>query len=183
MKRIVLVAALAAVLVVPAFSQVRVDLGFDVPMTVGTLSSSGVETSGEIGQFLREHWLPFPEASLYYQFKLGPLVLAPGVRMYTFILESVIWPNLMAEVQLGPVFVQGQLGGLFFAYFGLANKTDTGKVLMPDLSVWLGLGKQRRFRVGAGVLGLMASDLTTDAMLIIPYIGAKAAIVLKSGGE
>ncbi len=177
MKRIVLLAVFIAVLALPAFSQFRIDLGVDVPLTVGTISGSGVTTSSEIGSFLRDHILPFPEASLYYQFEVGPLKLAPGVRVFTFILESVLWPNLMAELALDPVFIQAQLGGLIFAVFGLVNDIQFGEVLLPDVSVWIGLGKERRFRLGAGVLGMMLPELSTEDMLIIPYVGAKISLL------
>lgn len=176
MRRIVLVVAFTAVLVFSAFGQVRLDLGFDVPMTVGAISGSGVTTSSEFGTFLREHPLPFPEASLYYQFEAGPVRFAPGVRFFTFILESVLWPNLIAELQVGPMFFEGQIGGLLFAVFGLYNNVDFGAVLIPDLSVWVGLGKERQFRLGGGVLGLVLPELTTEGMLIIPYLGAKAVL-------
>jgi len=177
MKRIVLLAVFIAVLALPAFSQFRIDLGVDVPLTVGTISGSGVTTSSEIGSFLDDHILPFPEASLYYQFSVGRLKLAPGVRVFTFILESVLWPNLMAELALDPVFIQAQLGGLVFVLFGLENDVQFGQVLLPDVSFWLGLGKERRFRLGAGVLGMMLPELSTEEMLIIPYVGAKISLL------
>jgi hypothetical protein len=178
MKRIVLLVTFIAVLAVPAFSQLRIDLGVDVPLTVGAISGSGVTTSSEVGEFLRDHILPFPEASFYYQFEIGPLRLAPGVRVFTFILESVLWPNLLAELAFDPVFIQAQLGGLIFAFFGLANNIDFGEVLLPDLSIWLGLGKERRFRLGGGVLGMLLPDLSDEGMLIVPYVGMKVSLLL-----
>ena len=178
MKRIVLLVAFIAVLTVPAFSQFRIDLGVDVPLTVGAISGSGVTTSSEVGEFLRDHIFPFPEASFYYQFEFGPLRLAPGVRVFTLILESVLWPNLMAELAFDPVFIQAQLGGLIFALFGLANGIEFGEVLLPDLSIWLGLGKERRFRLGGGVLGMLLPDLSDEGMLIVPYVGMKVSLLL-----
>jgi hypothetical protein len=178
MKRIVLLVAFIAVLAVPAFSQFRIDLGFDVPLTLGVMGNGEIETSSEVGEFLRDHILPFPEASFYYQFEIGPLRLAPGLRVFTFILESVLWPNLMAELAFDPVFIQAQLGGLIFAVFGLYNDIQFGEVLLPDLSVWIGLGKERRFRIGGGVIGLMLPDLTTEGIGIAPYLGAKISLLL-----
>lgn len=178
MKRVFLLVAFIAVLAVPAFSQFRIDLGFDVPLTVGVIGQGEIQTSNDVGEFLREHILPFPEASFYYQFEVGPLKLAPGVRVFTFILESVLWPNLMAELQFDRVFIQAQLGGLFFLSFGLANSADYGAVLFPDLSIWVGLGEERRFRLGGGVIGLMLPDLTTEGMGFAPYLGAKISLLM-----
>jgi hypothetical protein len=181
MKRTVVVAALLAVLAFPAFSQLRIDIGVDVPMTLGVIGNGEVNTSNEAGDFLRSHIFPFPEASLYYQFSAGPLTIAPGVRCFTFIFESVLWPNVMAELELGPVFLQAQLGGLLFVAFGLYSNADFGQVLLPDLSAWVGIGKERRFRLGGGVIGLFLPDLTTSGMGIAPYLGGK--IALDIGGE
>ena len=178
MKRIVLLVAFVAIVAVPAFSQFRIDLGVDIPMTLGVIGKGEIQTSSEVGTFLRSHILPFPEASFYYQFSIGPLTLAPGVRVFTFILESVLWPDLMAELNLGPVFVQAHLGGLVFVVFGLFNDAQYGKVLLPDVSVWIGLGKGRRFRIGGGVLGLMLPELTTDGIGIAPYVGGKISLLL-----
>jgi hypothetical protein len=176
MKRAVLLVALALVLAIPAFADLRLDLGVDVPLGAGFISGSGVSASSEIGSFLTEHIFPFPEASLYYQFKFGPLRVAPGIRFFTFILQSVLWPNVIAEVQLGPVFIEGQLGGLLFATFGLFNDIDAGSVLIPDLSVWVGLGKKKVFRLGGGVIGLLLPEISTDQMLFAYYLGAKVSL-------
>jgi hypothetical protein len=179
MKRLVILVALALLLVTPAFSQVRFDLGFDVPLTVGTITGSGVTTSSEVGTFLQSYHFPFPEASISYQFGAGPVILAPGLRVFTVILETVAWPNLLAELRLGPIFIDAQVGGLLFGYFGVVNGFDYGKVIMPDLSVWFGFGKERRFRVGAGVLGFVLPELTMEGMLIVPYAGLKIALEVK----
>lgn len=177
MKRIILVVAFVAILASPVFSQLRLDLGVDVPMNIYAVGGGEIQSSSEVGSFLKEHWLPFPEAGLYYQFEAGPVKLAPGVRVYTFILESVLWPNLMAEIQLGPVFLQAQLGGLIFLFFGLANDAQYGEVFFPDLSVWFGLGKERRFRLGGGLLGMYLPELTTEGMAVVPYLGGKVSLL------
>jgi hypothetical protein len=177
MKRVILIGALIAVLAFPVFSQVRLDIGVDIPMTIGVLGGGDFDTSNEAGEFLRGHWLPFPEAALYYQFDLGPLKLAPGLRAFSFILETVMWPNLMAELAFDPVFVQVQVGGLLFALFGLGNDFQYGEVFFPDLSVWFGLGKERRFRLGGGVIGLYWPELTTEGMGFAPYIGGKVSLL------
>ena len=179
MKRCIILVALALLLVTPAFTQVRFDLGFDIPITVGTISGSGVSTSSEVGTFLSNYHFPFPEASVSYQFAAGPVILAPGIRLFTVILETVAWPNLLAELRLGPIFIDAQVGGLLFGYFGLVNGFDYGKVIMPDLSVWFGFGKQRQFRVGAGVLGFVLPELTMEGALIVPYAGLKIALEVK----
>ncbi|OHD27588.1 MAG: hypothetical protein A2064_13490 [Spirochaetes bacterium GWB1_66_5] len=167
---------LTVALAYPAFSEVRLDLGVDVPLVAGFISGGDVTSSSEIGTFLTEHIFPFPEASIYYQFKVGPLRVAPGVRFFTFILESVMWPNVIAELELGPVFIEGQLGGLVFGYFGVVTGLEFGQVLIPDLSIWVGLGKKKMFRLGAGAIGLMLPEISTSQMLFAGYIGVKVSL-------
>jgi len=174
MKRIVLLVALVLVLAIPAFAGIRLDLGLDVPFVAGFISGGDVGSS-DVGSTL-QHPFPFPEASLYYQFDLGPIHLAPGLRFFTFILESVLWPNLLAEMQLGPVFIDAQLGGLLFVMFGLLNDVEAGKVLIPDLSVWLGLGKKKMFRLGVGAMGLLLPEISTNSMLFAGYLGFKVSL-------
>ena len=175
MKRAILIAVLATAMVIPAFSQVRLDVGVEIPITVGVISSSGVETAGDVGEFLG-HPLPFPYANLGYQFSAGPVKIVPGLRVFTIILESILWPNVLAELELGPVSIDVQVGGLLFVVFGLYNDADFGKVVVPDVSVWYGLGKKRQFRLGGGVIGLYVPELTDEAMAIVPYLGGKIAL-------
>lgn len=177
MKRIILVVAFVAILASPVFSQLRLDVGVDVPMNIYAVGGGEILSSSDVGSFLKEHILPFPEASLYYQFNVGPVSLAPGVRVFSFILESVLWPNLMAELQLGPVFLQAQLGGLLFLFFGLENNAEFGEVFFPDLSAWVGLGEERRFRLGGGLLGMYLPELTTEGMAVVPYLGGKISLL------
>jgi hypothetical protein len=177
MKRIIIIFALIAILALPAFSQVRLDLGVSVPMTLGYIGQGEIRTDSDIGDFLQSHIFPFPEAGLYYQFNVEPLRLALGVRVFTFILESVMWPNFLLELSFEPVFIQAQLGGLLFAAFGLYSNADFGKIILPDLSIWIGLGKERRFRLGGGVLGLALPELTTEGIGIAPYLGGRVSLL------
>ena len=97
--------------------------------------------------------------------------------MFTIILESMLWPNIMMEIALEPVFIQAQVGGLFFVFFGLANATEYGEVFFPDLSIWIGLGKERRFRLGGGLLGMYWPELTTEGIAVVPYLGGKISLL------
>jgi hypothetical protein len=179
MKQLLTIIALLLLLVSPAFAQFRIDLGIDMPVTVGTLTGDGVQTSSDVGTFLSEYHFPFPEAGLYYQFGVGPVKLAAGLRAYTFILETVAWPNLLAELQLGPFFIDAQIGGLLFGFFGLANAFEYGEVFFPDVSAWFGFGSKKNFRLGVGCLGMLLPELTTEGMLIVPYVGGKISLLIE----
>ncbi len=179
MKYLITITALIVLLAAPVFAQFWINVGSDVPIAVVALSGGEITTESEITTFFPTHILPLTEVGLYYQFGLGPVKLAPGVHIYTLVLENLLWPNLLAEFQLGPVFIDAQVGGGLFGLFGLYNDFQMGNVFLPDLSVWFGFGKNKNFRVGAGCFSIMHPEITMEGMLIIPYAGFNASLLIE----
>lgn len=177
MRLKVLALALFAMLAAPAFSQLRLDVGVDLPRNVGAVLGSQVQTSGTVGSALSATFFPFPEAALYYQFGGSLLHFGVGLRAFTFIIESIAWPNAYAEVVLGPVAIEAQVGGGLFAAFGLANSLTTGALVFPDLSAWLRLGKS--FRLGGGAIAVYLPDSLggSAGLPFLLYFGGKASIL------
>ncbi|MGA2479398.1 MAG: hypothetical protein ABSG63_11675 [Spirochaetia bacterium] len=176
MKKKLFVAAAALILLsLPAFADFRLDIGLDAPLSVG-VSNGASGVGSDIGQI---PFLPIPEVGLYYFWGLGPVDLGVGLRAYTIIIESLAWPNLVGEVNLGPVVIQAQLGGGFFAAFGAAgNSTAWGQVVVPDLSAWFKLGKSSQFRLGGGIMGIYAPSALGSYMPWLVYLGGKVALNL-----
>jgi len=87
----------------------------------------------------------------------------------------VIWPNAFAEIDLGPVVVEAQVGGGGFLFFGLVSDFQTGRVFFPDLSAWLKLGKEGNLRLGAGAIGVYLPEQTSDLPIVF-YLGGKIAL-------
>lgn len=170
MKKYIVVAVLVALCIVSVSAQVRLDLGIDIPLRI----SAVMEDSELADGFNIPYTFPFPSAGLYYTFGAGPLNLGVGARMYSLIVVSALWPNAIAELELGPAVLQAQLGGGAFMFFGLVSSMQTGAVFIPDLSAWFKLGKT--LRVGAGAMGLFIEDLADTAMPVVFYLGFKAAI-------
>lgn len=180
MKRLFAVCLVAAALALPVAAQMRLDIGVDIPKGVGLATTSSVSTVQEAAEALSTYWIPVPSAGIYYQFDLGMLKLAAGIRGYSFILASVGWPNLLADVELGPFVIEGQLGGGVFGWYAL-NQGDLvwGKAFIPDLSAWLALGKKKIFRIGGGAFGLYLPELIgSENLPFVLYFGCKAAIPL-----
>lgn len=145
----------------------RLDVGVDVPFTFGAILEG---TSFEGSDIFIEYILPFPTASLNYFVPVGPLRIGGGIRGYTFIVETVFWPNLVTEFQLGPLVIQGQIGGGAFILFGILSTIQSGKVFFPDLAVYY---QHNRIRFGAGALGIFVEALPTTAIPVVLYASAK----------
>ena len=175
MKKIVFSLVLALAIIAPAMADWRIDIGFDIPRGLGGLAEGEAVISEEAGDFFDQYIFPFPEAGVYYQKEFGALRVGGGLRVFTFILESVYWPNAFVELDLGKVVFAFQLGGGLFGMFGLYNDLQTGQVLIPDLSAWFKIGSA--FRLGGGALGVMLPELG-DAVVFAYYLGAKFAIEL-----
>jgi hypothetical protein len=176
MKRVVLIAILLSLMALPVFAQFRLDAGIIVPRGIGTTGGGG--TSSEGGFVSDWPFIPLPEAGLYYQGDLGLVKLGIGARAFSFILETILWPNAYVELDFGRFVVQGQFGGGAFAMFGLANSSATGQVFIPDLSAWIKLGRQRNLRLGLGFIGLDIPQTFGNAMPVLLYFGGKLSVIL-----
>lgn len=178
MKKTILIMLIALALVVPSFAQWRLDIGVDIPRGIGAVIGDSVSSSSDASAFLSSTFLPFPEASIYYTFGSDLLVAGLGVRCFTFILESVAWPNAFLEVNLGPVAIEAQVGGGAFIAFGLGNATEFGQVFFPDLSAWFKIGKAQIFRLGVGAIGLFLPETDLSTIPMVFYVGGKVALGL-----
>ena len=166
MKRtLALVAMVLLLAAAPGFCNWRFDLGIDGIFGLGAVSDqgSGSIDFGDLNFFT----LPMGEAS--YEWEFGPVGVGAGVRGISLLVINVLWPDVYAELDLGPVAVEAHIGGLAFVGIGLASFSETGQVFVPELSAWYKLGK--RFRLGAGGVGLYVPDFS--GMVYVYYVGVK----------
>ncbi len=160
--------ALFAILAMPLFAEMRIDVGADIPINMGVaVSGIGGTTQTQSIDVLTNYLFLLPEASVMYQVPVGPMNFGIGVRGLSFIVESLIWPNLFAEANLGPVAIDFNVGGGAFLFFGLYNHLGTGSVWIPDLSAYFKIGKV--FRLGAGVALLLGPDVSAGTS-VVPYV-------------
>ncbi len=177
MKRILLILLIVAAASIPAFSDFRADINIQVPALVGYIYQGDIELYGGAEGTLLAYPVPFPSVGLYYEINLGFLKLCPGIRVYTLLVQSALFPNILAEFDLHPLYIQAQIGGLFFYTFGiLGSAAETGEAFIPDVSAWFGFGESGDFRIGLGVIGLYLPDVVDDGMLICPYIGGQWSV-------
>jgi hypothetical protein len=167
-KRVFVLIVVLISLTMPAFAQWRFDIGIDMPLGV-TMTMGGNTISS---------FLPIPDLGLCYQWTSGNFNLGLGVRAFTLLVESGLWPNAFAEYNVGPVVIEAQMGGAFFALLGAYNNMALGIVLIPDLSAWFKIGKTGAFRVGGGFIALYAPYMTGNTVPALFYLGGKVALDL-----
>ncbi|MDR1786976.1 MAG: hypothetical protein LBR16_00780 [Treponema sp.] len=113
MKRLPLFVLLLCVgAAVPAFAELRFDLGADF-LFVGMDGSSSGDMSSVNGFFL-----PAPGYSLLLQFNTENLHFGFGGRAFSYLFATVAWPVVYAELDLGRFTLHGSVGGRYFGYLG-----------------------------------------------------------------
>jgi hypothetical protein len=129
--------------VTTVYSQVRLDVGISVPLYFGIR----VEGGEDLGEW-SDYTFVIPDLTVSYIFDLSLIKLGVGFRALTFILESLIMPNILAEVNLGPFVVHGSVCGAVFMLFGLYNDSYFEEVGLLDVNVSYKLIEW--FRLGVG---------------------------------
>lgn len=170
MKKTLVAFLLVAVLAVPsAFAQFRADIGINAPFLVGI---EVVNEAGEPEPYQIPAFLPIPYAQIAYNFNLGMVNLGLGLKAYTAIIASMLYPVAYAEIDVDPIVISATLGGGFYAFLVLTESTaDFAPLLIPDLSVHFKLGKS--FRLGLGALTFYNSEIEQDIFPYLIYFSAK----------
>jgi hypothetical protein len=158
-----------------AAAQFRMDVDVMVPFKAGLVNDIqglGGSTSSQTVNI--DYAFLIPDFQALYQVDLGIVRLGGGARLFTLILESMAYPLIFAEVQLGPAVVNLNLGGLAFGFFGLANKLVTADIVVADLSAGFELAKW--FRADVGFVGITPlADMNNFIGLF--YAGGKFVII------
>ncbi len=183
---VLLVAALFLACAVSASAQFRIDLDVNMPVGFG-YSLSGGSSSFAWNQF----FIPFPDARLGWQFGEGLLDGGIGARVFTFIIENILYPEVFLELNLDPITISAAVGGYGFLEFGLLsaalqeiglnNLSGFHNILIPDLNVAIKVTEW--FRIGAGVFMItpFGSDLggILNNFVYSAYINARFVLLFK----
>ncbi len=143
--------------VISSFAQPRIDLGIDVPFYFGVkiVDTSGSGLGFDTGAFSQFTFL-FPEIAAHYVIDLELLKIGLGVRMFTFIIESVGWPNLFVELNLDPLVLSAEVGGGFYFLFGLFSTAGSMPLAIGDIAAAYKFNDW--FRAGLGVFSIAETD-------------------------
>lgn len=172
MKKAILLIALIAIIAVPAaFADWRADVGITPPIIAGLgLGSDGASVA------FNYPW-PLPMASINYQMSFGNFTVGGGLKAYTIIIATALWPQIYAEYELDPVILGFSAGGGFFGLLSpFGNAFKAGSVFLPELSVVFKLGKT--FRLGVGGMSVLGIDEVTAEFPYILYGILKFSIPL-----
>jgi len=185
MKKLILCVALIAAIAVPAaFSQLRFELGANVPVAAMLLSGDAFDQSSNpivtsmplVGD---NFFFVVPNSSFLLQADFGLLKIGAGVKIQSLMLMAyAAYPNAQVEIALGPLSIDASLGGYYMGYFGIGEGfgVSTMDYLIPEASVWLALGKKKAFRIGAGAIGLLPTSFDLSDVPLIAYGGMKIVL-------
>lgn len=180
MKKFLLCALLVVVVLTPAVSQLRFEVGVNAPLSIGIASEDFGVISEDLTDLQSEIGIiPIANMGLFLRMKLGFLSIGAGAKVQSlFLALNVGYPAAIAEIALGPLVVEATLGGGFFGYY-VAGESGFGELdlALPELSAWLALGKRRSFRLGVGAIGLASiSDFDLSTLPYLAYGGVKIVL-------
>jgi len=156
--------------------QVRLEASHNCPLKNGLSNASILGTGGSI-DFSQYH-LIVPDFRAYYQFGDDFIRGGIGVRVPTFIIVSLFWPEAFVELNLHPVVLEASLGGFLFGGFGLGVGSFTVQPwVIPDLNASIEIAPW--FRLGGGVLFLAPFNSWNQDFLYIAYVGARFIFLVK----
>ncbi len=132
-------------------AEVQIDLGLNVPYYVGITTEDDDLDAALDWLFL------LPDAKVAWFHAVKPVRLGGGLRLWTLVLQSVVYPTLAVEADAGPFVLNAGAGGGMFLFFGLYSGLQTAGVFVPDLSV--GYRFTESFSLGAGAAFLFAPEV------------------------
>lgn len=166
-----LVVVLSSLVGTNAFAQFRMDIDINVPFSA-TLVSDIMAING--GTNAASTSIPFtflvPDVKALGQAELGIVRLGGGVRLFSIILETILFPEVFAEVKLGPVAANLSLGGYAYGLVGIYSNLHFWNVMTIDAS--LGFDVTNWFRAQVGFFGLTPFDDMNNFVGVV-YAGGK----------
>ena len=160
--RFIILIALFLVITGQASAESQWDITLNVPYYVGIESSSG-----DLSEFSQYLFL-IPDVKWHYYFGSEKIHFGMGLRLFTLILETAVYPIISLESNLGNFVINASFGGGLFLFFGLHNAFEADAVFLPELSVAYRLGKRKIFSLGTAgtfVLAPSASSMSDFAFV------------------
>ena len=151
-KKITIIALVLVLMgaALPLAADSQVDIGLHIPYYIGIESEE--EDAGEA----LDYAFLVPDLKYNYFFNESGIKLGVGTRLFTIILESMAYPIVTVETDVGPFTLSGHVGGGVFLFFGLINDIGTGHIYLPELSVAYRFSEN--FSIGTGAMFFFAPE-------------------------
>jgi len=150
LKVVILVGVLVLGLAAPAAAQFQFDIGVNVPVVVG------IEAEEDDVQNVLEYAFVVPDLKANYYFGSDAFRFGLGVRAFTAIVETLVYPTVSAEVHLDPFVLSGSFGGFALGLFGIYNNIVTANFWVPEISAAYKVNDW--FHLGAGATAVFLGD-------------------------
>ncbi len=128
----------------PLAADSQVDIGLHIPYYIG------VQTEDDDAGAAINYAFLVPDLKYNYFFNESGIRFGVGARMFTIILESMAYPIVTLETDVGPFRFSGHVGGGVFLFFGLLNDIGTGHFYIPEVSVAYRFSESFSVGTGAG---------------------------------
>jgi|SRR6056297_2129054 len=128
----------------PAAADSQVDIGLHIPYYIG------IDTEDEDAGAALDYAFLVPDLKYNYFLNESGIRLGVGVRLFTVILESMVYPIVTVETDIGQFRLSGHVGGGAFLFFGLFNSIETGQIVLPEVSVAYRFSESFSIGTGAG---------------------------------
>jgi hypothetical protein len=159
----------------------RIDIGVDGFLifadSIGTVES-------DVDLPMRSGFvLPLLDLGFYGQLNAGKnLHFGGGLRGFSLIVATAFMPTVYTELDLWRFTLAAQVGGGFFV--GLAGFSSfflLGDIMLPELSLWVKLGKTRTQRVGVGAFTALGVSKFSYMLPLVPqniffYMGYRGTV-------
>ena len=152
MKKILFI-LLIVLISVPVFAGFQFDIDVNVPYYMGVTFHDQ-----EMGDAM-EYAFIIPDAKLTYYMGFKLLKVGVGLKAYTAIIQSFVYPTLNVESKVGPLVLNANLGGYVYGLFGLTNSVETGELLFGEATVAYKFGL---LSLGTGVIMISSPELLDD---------------------
>ncbi|MDZ7794284.1 MAG: hypothetical protein U5P10_11525 [Spirochaetia bacterium] len=130
----------------PAAADSQVDIGLHIPYYIGV---EAADDEGDMGAALDYAFL-VPDVKYNYFFNESGIKIGVGARLFTIILETMAYPIVTLETDVGPFTLSSHVGGGVFLFFGLYNDINTGQYYLPEVSVAYRFSESFSVGTGAG---------------------------------
>jgi hypothetical protein len=114
---------------------VQFDILVNRPMTISAADLEGeYESVKDVNEFLLKYPVIIPDLRGHVFVDQGPARIGIGMRGLTALIQTVLWPTVTTEFDLGPVRLTGSLGGGMYGLTGLVNRVEFAGLWLPEIT-------------------------------------------------